>query len=73
MSNAPAGPRSPRARGPRGTSKRVRAPSEFVVDSTTQVLLRMEGIARLVGLVSLLVALPLLWMGWVLAANLAGC
>jgi hypothetical protein len=45
----------------------------FVVDSTTEVLLgRMERIARLIGLVSLLVALPLLWMAWVLAANLAG-
>src|SRR6185503_18166316 len=45
----------------------------FVVDSTTEVLLeRMQGIARLIGVVSLLVALPLLWMAWVLAANLAG-
>ena len=45
----------------------------FVVDSTTEVLLqRMLGIARLIGVVSLLVALPLLWMAWVLAANLAG-
>ena len=44
----------------------------FVVDSTTEVLLeRMEGIARLIGVVSLLVALPLLWMAWVLAGNLA--
>jgi hypothetical protein len=44
----------------------------FVVDSTTEVLLeRMQGIARLIGVVSLLVALPLLWMAWVLAANLA--
>jgi len=47
--------------------------TSFVVDSTTLVLLqRMEGIARLIGIVSLLVALPLLWMAWVLAANLAG-
>jgi hypothetical protein len=45
----------------------------FVVDSTTEVLLeRMQGIAQLIGLVSLLVALPLLWMAWVLAGNLAG-
>ncbi|HMF93269.1 MAG TPA: hypothetical protein VKE96_03210 [Vicinamibacterales bacterium] len=45
----------------------------FVVDSTTEVLLqRMAGIARLIGVVSLLVATPLLWMAWVLAANLAG-
>ncbi len=33
---------------------------------------RMQNIARLIGVVSLLVALPLLWMAWVLAANLAG-
>lgn len=54
----------------------MEAPSSsgrFVVDSTTEVLIgRMEGIARLVGLLSLLVALPLLWMAWVLGANLAG-
>lgn len=43
----------------------------FTVDSTTEVLLaRMNLIARLVGLLALVVALPLLWMGWVLAANL---
>jgi hypothetical protein len=48
-------------------------PTNFVVDSTTEVLLeRMQNIARLIGIVSLLVALPLLWMAWVLAANLAG-
>ena len=48
-------------------------PTSFVVDSTTEVLLeRMQNIARLIGIVSLLVALPLLWMAWVLAANLAG-
>jgi hypothetical protein len=47
--------------------------TNFVVDSTTEVLLeRMQNIARLIGVVSLLVALPLLWMAWVLAANLAG-
>lgn len=43
------------------------------VDSTTLVLLeRMNGIARLIGLLSVLIALPLLWMAWVLAANLSG-
>ncbi len=47
--------------------------SGFVVDSTTLVLLqRMQRTAQLIGLVSLLVALPLLWMGWMLAANLSG-
>ena len=56
-----------------GSPRKGTSASGFVVDSTTQVLLaRMEGIARLVGLVSLLVSLPLLWMGWVLAANLCG-
>jgi FtsX-like permease family len=45
----------------------------YVVDSTTEVLLdRMQGIAAAVGVVSLLVALPMLWMAWVLGANLAG-
>ena len=49
------------------------AGTSFVVDSTTEVLLqRMQNIARLIGAVSLLVALPLLWMGWVLASHLAG-
>src|SRR5881397_1595347 len=44
----------------------------FIVDSTTEVLLeRMQAVARLIGVVSLLVALPLLWMACVLAANLA--
>ncbi len=58
-----------------GESPEEEVPSEagFVVDSTTLVLLqRMERIARLIGVVTLLVALPLLWMGWVLAGNLAG-
>jgi hypothetical protein len=46
--------------------------STFVVDSTTEVLLeRMQNVARLIGVVSLLVALPLLWMAWVLAGNLS--
>jgi cell division protein FtsX len=43
------------------------------VDSTTLVLLdRMNQVARLIGLLTLLIALPLLWMAWVLAANLSG-
>jgi hypothetical protein len=58
---------------PTGKEKPPGSYGHFVVDSTTEVLLaRMEGIARLVGLLSLLVALPLLWMAWVLGANLAG-
>ena len=65
MSPAPEGAADDEEHGP--------AIRQFVVDSTTQVLLgRMERIARLVGVLSLLVALPLLWMAWVLGANLAG-
>src|SRR5215470_9130446 len=45
----------------------------FIVDSTTLVLLqRKQGISELIGLVTFLVALPLLWMAWMLAANLSG-
>lgn len=48
------------------------AVSGHIVDSTTQVLLQqMDQMSRLLGLVTLLVALPLLWMGWMLASNLA--
>ncbi len=44
-----------------------------IVDSTTQVLLqRMSRIARVIGLLSLLIALPLLWMAWLFAGNLSG-
>jgi len=64
------------AHDPGDPTGREKAPGElgqFVVDSTTQVLLgRMNNIAKLVGVLSLLIALPLLWMAWVLAANLAG-
>lgn len=46
--------------------------SGYMVDSTTLVLLqRMQRTARLIGIVTILVALPLLWMGWMLAANLS--
>src|SRR2546422_1048540 len=58
---------------PAGDDDKFNGNIHFLVDSTTEVLLeRMQGIARLIGVVSLLVALPLLWMAWVLAANLAG-
>ncbi|MEE8162077.1 MAG: hypothetical protein V3T61_10620, partial [Acidobacteriota bacterium] len=44
-----------------------------IVDSTTEVLLqRMSRIARLIGLLSILIALPLLWMAWLFAGNLSG-
>lgn len=46
--------------------------SGYMVDSTTLVLLqRMQNTARLIGIVTILVALPLLWMGWMLATNLS--
>jgi len=42
------------------------------IDNTAGVLLeRMNKTAKVVGLVSLLAALPLLWMAWVLLANLS--
>jgi hypothetical protein len=45
----------------------------YVVDSTTEVLLdRMQATARSIGVLSVLIALPLLWMAWVLGANLTG-
>ena len=44
-----------------------------VVDSTVLVLLeRMDAVARLIGLLTLLIALPLLWMAWIFQSNLAG-
>ena len=47
--------------------------SSTQVESTTLILLeRMDGVARLIGVLTLLIALPLLWMAWVLAANLCG-
>jgi hypothetical protein len=47
--------------------------SGYIVDSTSLVLLQqMQEMARLIGIVTLLIALPLLWMGWMLASNLAG-
>lgn len=76
-----ADPRSPVASGfsRTGTDQedehesRFGGPTTFLVDSTTQVLLeRMQAVARLIGLVSLLVSLPLLWMAWVLGAHLTG-
>lgn len=43
------------------------------IDNTTGILLeRMNNTAQRVGLISLLVALPLIWMGWILMANLSG-
>lgn len=51
----------------------VRAKSySAAVDNTSAVLLsRMAGIARQIDLIGLLVALPLLWMAWILMASLS--
>ena len=60
------------AHGPMDAEERKSFAARFVVDSTTEVLLgRMERLSRLVGLVTVLVALPLLSVAWLLAANLA--
>ncbi|MEO5898484.1 MAG: FtsX-like permease family protein [Vicinamibacterales bacterium] len=57
---------------PKDSEERRAFAAKFIVDSTTEVLLgRMERLARLVGVVTLLIALPLLWVAWLLAANLA--
>ncbi len=56
----------PMGEDPKGTSG-------YLVESTTLILLqRMERTGQLIGVVSLLIALPLLWMGWMLAGNLSG-
>ncbi|MEI8309811.1 MAG: ABC transporter permease [Verrucomicrobiota bacterium] len=46
---------------------------QVFIDNTTGILLdRMNHTAQRVGLISLLVALPLIWMGWILMATLSG-
>ena len=61
-----------RAHDPVDSEDRKAFASKFIIDSTTEVLLgRMQHLARLVGLVTIVVALPLLWVAWLLAANLA--
>ena len=61
-----------RVHDPVDSEERRAFAAKFIVDSTTEVLLgRMERLARLVGVVTLLIALPLLWVAWLLAANLA--
>ena len=58
---------------PKDSGERRPVSNRFIVDSTTEVLLmRMERLSRVVGLVTVLVALPLLCVAWLLAANLAG-
>jgi len=47
-------------------------PNVFVDNSTKVLLERMNETAEQVGLISLLIALPLIWVGWILMANLSG-
>jgi len=47
-------------------------PRVFLDNSTKVLLERMNETAQRVGLISLLVALPLIWVGWILMANLSG-
>jgi hypothetical protein len=53
-------------------SAQTLTPYSYAGSDLFLMLGRMNGIGRLVGLVTLLVAIPLLWMGWVLARTLAG-
>jgi hypothetical protein len=46
-------------------------PRVFIDNSTKVLLERMNETAQRIGLISLLIALPLIWMGWVLMANLS--
>jgi len=45
-------------------------PFSYVNSDLFLLLTRMNGVARLVGLVTLLIAIPFLWMSWVLARTL---
>ncbi|NNE38455.1 MAG: ABC transporter permease, partial [Gammaproteobacteria bacterium] len=47
-------------------------PRVFIDNSTKVLLERMNDTAQKVGLISLLIALPLIWVGWILMANLTG-
>ena len=47
-------------------------PRVFIDNSTRVLLERMDATAQKVGLISLLIALPLIWVGWILMANLSG-
>lgn len=47
-------------------------PRVFVDNSTKVLLARMNETAQRVGLISLLIALPLIWVGWILMGNLSG-
>ena len=47
-------------------------PFSYIASDLQTMLVRMINISRLVGIVTLLIAVPLLWLGWVLAKTLAG-
>ena len=47
-------------------------PRIFLDNSTRVLLERMNETAQRVGLISLLIALPLIWVGWILMGNLSG-
>jgi hypothetical protein len=47
-------------------------PRVFIDNSTKVLLERMNDTAQKVGLISLLIALPLIWVGWILMGNLSG-
>jgi hypothetical protein len=47
-------------------------PRVFLDNSTRVLLERMNETAQRVGLISLLIALPLIWVGWILMGNLSG-
>lgn len=68
----PHGPDEPHTEGCSASNEPI-GTSDYIVDSTTLVLLsKMGETARLIGIVTILVATPLLWVGWMLAANLSG-
>ncbi len=58
----------------REIEKAVKPVSEATyVDNSLMVLLkRVEDVSKIIGLISLLISLPLLWIAWVLMANLSG-
>ena len=47
-------------------------PRVFIDNSTRVLMERMNQTAKRVGLISLLIALPLIWVGWILMGNLSG-
>ena len=47
-------------------------PRVFIDNSTRILLERMNETASKIGLISLLIALPLIWVGWILMGNLSG-